>query len=108
RCGWHMVYSLFEATSQSSFSINAASNSSADAAGNILVRPGDRIPLTARHTGRLILEYALGERWDLGGNLVAVSGSYLHGNENNSNQAGTSKRPGSAIHRTGREPGPPV
>ena len=102
---WQMVYSLVDATFQSSFTINAASNSSADATGNILVRPGDRIPLIPRHTGRLILEYALGERWDLGGNLVAVSGSYLHGNENNANQAGATNGAGSVVRGSGWIPG---
>ena len=91
---WQMIYSLVDATFQSSFTVNAPSNSSADAAGNILVRPGDRIPLIPRHTGRLILDYALSARWDVGGNLVAASGSYLHGNENNSNQAGRTNAAG--------------
>jgi outer membrane receptor protein involved in Fe transport len=69
------------------------------------VRPGDRIPLIPRHTGRLILDYALGERWDVGGNLVAVSGSYLHGNENNANQAGATNAAGSLILGSGWIPG---
>jgi outer membrane receptor protein involved in Fe transport len=102
---WQMIYSLVDATFQSSFTVNAASNSSADVAGNILVRPGDRIPLIPRHTGRLILDYALGERWDIGGNLLAVSGAYLHGNENNANQAGATNAAGSLIGGSGWIPG---
>jgi outer membrane receptor protein involved in Fe transport len=102
---WRLIYSLVDATFQSSFTVNAPSNSSADAAGNILVRPGDRIPLIPRHTGRLILDYALGERWNIGGNIVAVSGSYLHGNENNANQAGASNAAGSRILGSGWIPG---
>jgi outer membrane receptor protein involved in Fe transport len=107
RSGWHwqLIYSLVDATFQSSFPVSAPSNSSADAAGNILVRPGDRIPLIPRHTGRLILDYALGERWDIGGNLVAVSGSYLHGNENNANQAGATNAAGNHIQGSGWIPG---
>jgi outer membrane receptor protein involved in Fe transport len=102
---WRLIYSLVAATFQSSLTLHAPSNSSADAAGNILVRPGDRIPLIPRHTGRLILDYALGERWDVGGNLVAVSGSYLHGNENNANQAGATNAVGSPILGSGWIPG---
>jgi outer membrane receptor protein involved in Fe transport len=102
---WQLIYSLVAATFQSGFTVNAPSNSSADAAGNILVRPGDRIPLIPRHTGRLILDYALGERWDVGGNLVAVSGSYLHGNENNANRAGATNAAGSLILGSGWIPG---
>src|SRR5262249_29622008 len=41
---WQMVYSLVDATFQSSFSINAASNSTADAPATILLRPRHRIP----------------------------------------------------------------
>ena len=98
---WQLIYSLVDATFESSFTVNAPSNSSADAAGNILVRPGDRIPLIPRHTGRLILDYALGERWEVGGNVVAASGSYLHGNENNANQAGVTNAAGSPILGSG-------
>jgi outer membrane receptor protein involved in Fe transport len=85
---WRTSYSYVAATFQSSFVVSAASNSTADADGNIAVRPGDSIPLVPRHTGRLVLDYALGSRWDIGGNLAVASGSYLHGNENNANQAG--------------------
>jgi len=49
---WHLTYSFVDATFQSTFAVNASSNSTADAAGDILVRPGDRIPLISRHTGR--------------------------------------------------------
>jgi outer membrane receptor protein involved in Fe transport len=98
---WQLIYSLVDATFQSSFTVNAPSNSSADAAGNILVHPGDRIPLIPRQTARLILDYAFGERWDVGGNLVAASGSYLHGNENNANQAGGTNAAGLRILGSG-------
>jgi iron complex outermembrane recepter protein len=101
---WQASYSLVDATYQSSFFVNAASNSTADAAGNILVSPGDRIPLVPRHTGRLILEYRT-HRWSLGGNLVAASGSYLHGNENNANEAGATNAAGALISGSGRLPG---
>ncbi len=103
RGGWHwqLMYSLVDATFQSDFTVNAASNSTADAAGNILVRGGDRIPLIPRHTGRLILDYQLGTRWDLGANLVAASGSFLHGNENNANQAGATNAAGAYVTGSG-------
>jgi outer membrane receptor protein involved in Fe transport len=102
---WHATYSYVDATFQSSFEVNAESNSTADAAGNILVRPGDRIPLIPRHTGRLVLDYELDKRWDIGGNVVVVSGSYLHGNENNANQAGGINGEGEFIEGTGWIPG---
>ncbi len=98
---WQVMYSLVDATFQSDFTVSAASNSMADAAGNIVVRAGDRMPLIPRHTGRLILDYQLGPRWNLGGNLVATSGSYLHGNENNANQAGVTNAAGAYIKGSG-------
>jgi outer membrane receptor protein involved in Fe transport len=83
---WHFVYSFVDATYRSSFEVNAASNSTADDGGNIQVRPGNRIPLIPRHTGRLRLDYALGETWDVGASLIVSSGVFLHGDENNANQ----------------------
>jgi outer membrane receptor protein involved in Fe transport len=102
---WHLAYSFVDATFQSTFDVNASSNSTADADGNILVRPGDRIPLISRHTGRLGLEYELNEKWDVGGNVVVASGSFLHGNENNANRAGSTNGQGTFVEGTGWLPG---
>jgi hypothetical protein len=85
---WRAAYSFVDATFQSSFLVNAESNSTADADGNILVTPGDRIPLVPRSTARLVLDYDATESLNLGANIIYVSGSYLHGDENNANQAG--------------------
>jgi iron complex outermembrane recepter protein len=102
---WHLAYSFVDATYQSSFTVNAASNSTADANGNIVVSPGDRIPLIPRHTGRLVLDYELNSRWDVGGSVVAASGSYLHGNENNANEVGQTNAAGAYVEGTGWIPG---
>jgi outer membrane receptor protein involved in Fe transport len=102
---WHLTYSYVDATFQSSFAVNANSNSTADANGKILVRPGDRIPLIPRHTGRLVLEYEFDRRWDVGANAVLVSGSFLHGNENNANHAGVVNGEGAYVAGTGWIPG---
>ena len=105
RLTWHVAYSYVDATYQSNFAVSAESNSTADANGNILVSAGDRIPLIPRNTGRLVLSYQLSEAWDLGGSLVAVSGSYLHGNENNANQPGGTNGEGAYIEGSGWIPG---
>jgi outer membrane receptor protein involved in Fe transport len=102
---WHLTYSFVDATFQSNFAVGAQSNSTANADGAIFVRPGDRIPLIPKHTGRLVLDYALTQRWDIGGNLIAASGAYLHGNENNANQAGGTNGGGAYISGTGWIPG---
>jgi iron complex outermembrane recepter protein len=102
---WHLAYSYVEATFQSTFEVNAESNSTADANGDIQVRPGDRIPLIPKHTGRLIVKYAITPQWDVGGNLIATSGSFLHGNENNANQAGGTNGEGAYVVGSGWIPG---
>jgi outer membrane receptor protein involved in Fe transport len=102
---WHLTYSFVDATFQSNFEVSAASNSTADADGNILVRAGDRIPLIPMHTGRLVLDYEIGTRWDIGGNVIAASGSYLHGDENNANQAGGTNAAGAYVSGSGWIPG---
>jgi outer membrane receptor protein involved in Fe transport len=102
---WRATYSFVDATFQSNFEVSAQSNSTADAAGNILVRPGDRIPLIPRHTGRLILDYDLNKRWQIGGNVSAASGTFLHGNENNADQAGGVNGQGAYIAGSGWIPG---
>jgi outer membrane receptor protein involved in Fe transport len=86
---WKLAYSYVAATFQSTFVVNAESNSQADANGNILVHPGDRLPLVPLHTGRLVLDYDVDRHLSLGGAVIFASGSYLHGNENNANVAGT-------------------
>jgi outer membrane receptor protein involved in Fe transport len=98
---WHVTYSFVDATFQSNFEVSAESNSTADADGNISVRPGDRIPLIPKNTGRLVLDYDLTQGWNIGGNLIAVSGSYLHGNENNANQAGGTNGEGAYVSGSG-------
>ena len=98
---WHLAYSYVEATFQSTFEVSAESNSSADTNGNILVQPGDRIPLIPRHTGRLNVDYAITPKWDIGGNVIATSGSYLHGNENNANQPGGTNGEGAYVAGSG-------
>ena len=101
RFHWRVAYSLVDATFQSSFVVNAPSNSTADQFGNIVVSPGDRIPLIPRNTGRLILDYDVTHRWNVGANLLVVSGSYLHGNENNANVAGGTNATGAYIEGSG-------
>ena len=86
RLKWRLVYSWIDATYESSFSVHAESNSTADSDGDIQVSPGDRIPLIPREVGRLRLDFEITDRWHVGGSVVASSGSYLHGNENNANQ----------------------
>ncbi|HEY2035701.1 MAG TPA: TonB-dependent receptor, partial [Steroidobacteraceae bacterium] len=99
---WNLGYSLVDATFQSDFGLSANANSTADANGTILVRAGDRIPLIPRHTGKLTLDYQFTPKLSLGTNVVVTSGSYLHGDENNANQAGGTNGEGQYIMGSGR------
>jgi outer membrane receptor protein involved in Fe transport len=102
---WNLSYSFVDATFQSDFEVSAESNSTADANGNILVRTGDRVPLIPQHTGKLVLNYLVGAKLEVGGDLVVTSGPYLHGNENNANQAGGTNAAGDYIMGRGWIPG---
>jgi outer membrane receptor protein involved in Fe transport len=103
---WRLAYSFVDATFQSTFEVNADSNSTADVYGNILVTPGDRIPLVPRSSARLMLDYDVTKSLNLGVNVIYVSGSYLHGDENNANQAGvTDAATGEFIQGSGWLPG---
>ena len=99
---WNLSYSLVDATFRSDFGVSAASNSTADAHGDILVRAGDRIPLIPRHTGKLTLDYRLTQELSIGANVAVTSGSYLHGDENNANRAGGTNGAGQYIMGSGR------
>jgi outer membrane cobalamin receptor len=99
---WNLSYSLVDATFQSDFGVSAESNSTADANGDIPVMAGDRIPLIARHTGKLTVGYQFTSKLNIGANAVVTSGSYLHGNENNANQAGGTNGEGQYIMGSGR------
>jgi iron complex outermembrane recepter protein len=76
-------YSYIDATFRSTFVAASANNSTADAAGAILVRPGDRIPGIPANTAKLRAQWAPDERWNLGATLVYASSQYAHGDENN-------------------------
>ena len=98
---WRAVYSFVDATYRSDFVVGASSNSSSNAEGTILVRAGNRIPLIPRHTGRLTLDYAVNDQWEVGANLIASAGIYLHGNENNANQVGAVNGQGATVLGSG-------
>jgi outer membrane receptor protein involved in Fe transport len=102
---WRVAYSFVDATYQSSFEVNAEANSTADADGNIVVHAGDRIPLIPRHTGRVIVGYDVTPQWNIGAQMLASSGSFLHGNENNASRAGETNGQGATTLGSGRLPG---
>ena len=76
-------YSAIAATYRTPFVEHSPANSSADAAGDITVRAGDRIPSIPSQTLRVRLDVAAGDKLSLGADLLASSASHLRGDENN-------------------------
>ncbi len=95
-------YGFTDATFQSQFTSISASNSAAGfdcngaaAVDTICVHKGDRIPGIARHTLKLRLGYEITPGWTIGSNIVAASGQYARGDENNKDSSG--KVPGYTV-----------
>jgi len=76
-------YSYIDATYQSAWTESSPSNSSADANGNIDVKPGDHLPGIPANTVKLQLDYAATAKWKVGANLTWRGGIYAQGDENN-------------------------
>lgn len=88
-------YSFVNATFESPFAVNSPNNSSADAAGAIQVRAGDRMPGIPRHSLKVRLQYDFGDRASLGTNIMYSSSVYARGDENNQDKGG--RVPGYAV-----------
>lgn len=85
-------YTLLDATYRTPLTVNGGSNSSNDAAapgfeGEIDVRTGDRLPLLPRHLFKAQASFDAASWLTLRGELVAASGVYARGNENNLHRA---------------------
>ncbi len=96
---WSMVtagagYTYLDATYQSAETIDASGNSTNSAAiagakgldGTIRIASGDRIPLIPQHVFKAFADVEFAPALSLDVDLVAVSGSYARGNENNLHQ----------------------
>jgi iron complex outermembrane recepter protein len=76
-------YSLVEATFLSAFTEPSPSNPFQNAAGNLEVEPGDRLPGIPEHRVKLGLDYKPVAEWTVGGTLNLVSDFYYVGDEAN-------------------------
>jgi outer membrane receptor protein involved in Fe transport len=84
-------YTYLDAAYQSAVTFGGSGNSTNDTAeagargldGVIEVRPGDKIPMAPAHTLKAYAEIETSARLSLNLDLVAASGSYARGNENN-------------------------
>lgn len=98
-------YSLVDATYQTDATILAANNSTRGFGGvtandEIRVRAGDRIPGVPQHQFRLNFDYRFTDEFNVGANVVAMTGNYARGNENNQHEPGTVTDPVGGTTRT--------
>ena len=78
-------YALIDATFQSAITLSSPNNPFADAAGNVQVKPGDHLPGIPQHRLKLNVDYAISDRWTVGGNLIVASDQYFFGDQSNQN-----------------------
>ncbi len=88
-------YSHTEATFRSTFVAASPNNSTADAAGAIVVRSGNRIPGIPADSFKLRADLDLTPRWSVGASVVVASSQFAHGDENNRDRHG--RVPGYAV-----------
>jgi outer membrane receptor protein involved in Fe transport len=81
-------YHYVNATYRSEWTEHSASNSSADANGNIAVKSGDHIPGIPEHTVKVRFDYSPAAKWHVGTNLTWRSSVYAQGDENNQDANG--------------------
>ena len=78
-------YAYVDATYQFSGALASPNNPFANAAGNVLVRPGDNIPGIPRNLGKLGFEYKVTDRFTVGMDTVLVGAKYYVGDDANQN-----------------------
>ncbi len=78
-----LAYSYTDATFRSGYVESGGSNPDADANGNITISPGDRLPGIPAHQIKFGGTYHVTDKWTVGANAIAQTGSYLFGDEAN-------------------------
>ncbi len=83
-------YTWLDATYRSAEEVGGTGNSTNEEGpgleGTIDIKKGDRIPLIPRHLFKASADYRVTPAFSMGADLIAVSGSYARGNENNQHQ----------------------
>jgi outer membrane receptor protein involved in Fe transport len=78
-------YAFTDATFQTALTLSSVDNPFADAAGNIHVQPGDRLPGISRNLFKIGADYNVTTKWVIGFSAIAATGKYLLGDESNLN-----------------------
>lgn len=106
-------YTYLRATYRTAETVGGAGNSANDIgpgfAGNIQIAPGDRIPLIPEHLFKAQVDWDVTSALALSADMVAQSGVYARGNENNAHQPdgvyylGAGKTKGYAVFNLGAD-----
>ena len=80
---WMVAYSHIEAIFEADFNALSPNHDFADGEGEISISKGDSIPGIPEQQFKLVADYALTSRWQLGVDLLANSGQVLRGDESN-------------------------
>ena len=78
-------YSLIDATFHSAITLSSPDNPFADANGDIQVRPGDHLPGIPQHRFKVNVDYAITDKWTVGGDLIFASSQYYFNDQSNQN-----------------------
>jgi iron complex outermembrane receptor protein len=81
-------YTYLRATFESDVTFSSPFNSSANVDGEITARPGDRLPGLPDHALKLRAAYEFTPDFTVGMNMLAFTGSYARGDENNDDENG--------------------
>ena len=80
---WYLDYAYIRATFESNLTISSPFNPGANANGNILVTPGDRIPGIPLHSVKTGVGYNVTPKWNVALESIINSGVFLRGDEAN-------------------------
>ncbi|MBR9910653.1 MAG: TonB-dependent receptor [Gammaproteobacteria bacterium] len=83
RFDWSLNYAWIDATFESDMAVLSPNHAFADAAGEIQVRKGDRLPSIPRQQLKLLGQFELGAATKLGLELIHNSDQVLRGDESN-------------------------
>lgn len=80
---WYLNYAFVNATFESHLTISSPNNPAADANGEIMVEPGDRIPGIPQHTAKIGAGTDITDDWSVSLETLLQSDQYYRGDEAN-------------------------
>lgn len=78
-------YSFIQATFRSPITLSSPNNPFADANGDIQVRPGNLLPGIPEHRFKLNIDYAVTDKWSVGGDVIFASSQFYFNDQSNQN-----------------------